>query len=267
MVAPSPRAAASRCPADRLRADGRRSGLRVRVGRPVRDLRRRRLLRRLLLASGRPAAELDGDALACRLMAHALLHRYSNLRWYLDRCRCRARRRWRTWRARGWGNDGALEASTLRHSGAERGASTSIRAGGPAHTDGRPASRSEGASRRAGPIWRGVGALSSHRSRRGLRARSFERARRSLALAPVLTGRRRDAERPRSPAADRLGVDRRYRRRARPVRELERIAASTSGAGGGPAHLRVSAASRCCHAGSALLAARGGGASRRTGLR
>ena len=43
------------------------------------------LLRRLLLASVRPAAELDGQDLACRLMAHALLHRYSNLRWYLER--------------------------------------------------------------------------------------------------------------------------------------------------------------------------------------
>lgn len=43
------------------------------------------LLRRLLLAYGRSAAELDGDALACRPMAHALLHRYGNLRWYLER--------------------------------------------------------------------------------------------------------------------------------------------------------------------------------------
>ena len=44
-----------------------------------------RLLRRLLLAYGRRAADLDGDALACRLMAHALLHRYSRLQWYLER--------------------------------------------------------------------------------------------------------------------------------------------------------------------------------------
>jgi hygromycin-B 7''-O-kinase len=43
-----------------------------------------RLMRRALLAYGRRADELD-DALACRLMAHALLHRYSNLRWYLER--------------------------------------------------------------------------------------------------------------------------------------------------------------------------------------
>lgn len=44
-----------------------------------------RLLRRLMLAYGRRAADLDDDALPCRLMAHALLHRYSNLRWYLER--------------------------------------------------------------------------------------------------------------------------------------------------------------------------------------
>ena len=43
-----------------------------------------RLMRRALLAYGRQADELD-DALACRFMAHALLHRYSNLRWYLER--------------------------------------------------------------------------------------------------------------------------------------------------------------------------------------
>lgn len=43
-----------------------------------------RVLRRALLAYGRRADELD-DALACRFMAHALLHRYSNLRWYLER--------------------------------------------------------------------------------------------------------------------------------------------------------------------------------------
>lgn len=43
------------------------------------------MLRRLHAAYGRPAADLDDDALACRLMAHALLHRYSNLRWYLER--------------------------------------------------------------------------------------------------------------------------------------------------------------------------------------
>lgn len=43
------------------------------------------LLRRLLLAYGRNAADLDGSALACRLMAHTLLHRYSNLGWYFER--------------------------------------------------------------------------------------------------------------------------------------------------------------------------------------
>lgn len=43
-----------------------------------------RLLRRALLAYGYAPAELDG-ALQCRLMAYALLHRYSNLRWYLER--------------------------------------------------------------------------------------------------------------------------------------------------------------------------------------
>jgi hygromycin-B 7''-O-kinase len=43
-----------------------------------------RLLRRALLAYGRRTDELD-DGLACRFMAHALLHRYSNLRWYLER--------------------------------------------------------------------------------------------------------------------------------------------------------------------------------------
>lgn len=43
-----------------------------------------RFLRRALLAYGRAPHELDG-ALQCRLMAHTLLHRYSNLRWYLER--------------------------------------------------------------------------------------------------------------------------------------------------------------------------------------
>lgn len=42
------------------------------------------LLRRLLLASGRPAAALD-TALPMRFMAQALLHRYSHLPWYLRR--------------------------------------------------------------------------------------------------------------------------------------------------------------------------------------
>jgi len=43
-----------------------------------------RLLRRSLLAYGMRADALDG-VLACRLMAHAILHRYSHLRWYLER--------------------------------------------------------------------------------------------------------------------------------------------------------------------------------------
>jgi hygromycin-B 7''-O-kinase len=44
----------------------------------------RQLLRRVLRAYGWPEAGLD-DALSCRLMAMALLHRYSHLRWYLER--------------------------------------------------------------------------------------------------------------------------------------------------------------------------------------
>jgi Phosphotransferase enzyme family. len=43
-----------------------------------------RFLRRALLAYGLPARRLDA-ALQCRLMAYAMLHRYSNLRWYLER--------------------------------------------------------------------------------------------------------------------------------------------------------------------------------------
>jgi hygromycin-B 7''-O-kinase len=43
-----------------------------------------RALRRILRAYGVADAELDA-ALSCRLMAQALLHRYSNLRWYLER--------------------------------------------------------------------------------------------------------------------------------------------------------------------------------------
>jgi hygromycin-B 7''-O-kinase len=43
-----------------------------------------RLLRRMLRASGRPAAALDAT-LPMRLMTHALLHRYSHLGWYLRR--------------------------------------------------------------------------------------------------------------------------------------------------------------------------------------
>jgi hygromycin-B 7''-O-kinase len=47
-----------------------------------------RLLRRILRAYGHADADAGGDggaALACRFMAHALLHRYSNLPWYLRR--------------------------------------------------------------------------------------------------------------------------------------------------------------------------------------
>jgi len=43
-----------------------------------------RFLGRTLLAYGYPAHALD-EALPQRLMAYALLHRYSNLRWYLER--------------------------------------------------------------------------------------------------------------------------------------------------------------------------------------
>lgn len=43
-----------------------------------------RALRRILLAYGFAPHQLDA-ALQCRFMAHALLHRYSNLRWYLER--------------------------------------------------------------------------------------------------------------------------------------------------------------------------------------
>jgi hygromycin-B 7''-O-kinase len=43
-----------------------------------------RALRRTLLAYGYAPHQLD-EALQCRFMAYALLHRYSNLRWYLER--------------------------------------------------------------------------------------------------------------------------------------------------------------------------------------
>ncbi len=43
-----------------------------------------RLLRRILLAYGFADSALN-DALSCRFMAHALLHRYSNLPWYMRR--------------------------------------------------------------------------------------------------------------------------------------------------------------------------------------
>lgn len=43
-----------------------------------------RFLRRTLRAYGYAEADID-PALACRFMAHALLHRYSNLPWYLQR--------------------------------------------------------------------------------------------------------------------------------------------------------------------------------------
>ncbi len=43
-----------------------------------------RFLRRTLLASGIPARALD-EAMQRRVMAYAILHRYSNLRWYLER--------------------------------------------------------------------------------------------------------------------------------------------------------------------------------------
>jgi hygromycin-B 7''-O-kinase len=43
-----------------------------------------RALRRVLRAYGYPPHALDAS-LQCRFMAYALLHRYSNLRWYLER--------------------------------------------------------------------------------------------------------------------------------------------------------------------------------------
>jgi hygromycin-B 7''-O-kinase len=43
-----------------------------------------RFLRRILLAYGYRPDQLDA-ALQCRLMAYAMLHRFSNLRWYLER--------------------------------------------------------------------------------------------------------------------------------------------------------------------------------------
>ena len=43
-----------------------------------------RFLRRALLAYGYAPHALD-EALSQRLMAYTLLHRYSNLRWYLER--------------------------------------------------------------------------------------------------------------------------------------------------------------------------------------
>lgn len=43
-----------------------------------------RALRRVLLAYGCALHALD-ESLQCRFMAYALLHRYSNLRWYLER--------------------------------------------------------------------------------------------------------------------------------------------------------------------------------------
>lgn len=43
-----------------------------------------RFLRRLLRAYGKADTELDAT-LQCRFMAHAILHRYSNLSWYLER--------------------------------------------------------------------------------------------------------------------------------------------------------------------------------------
>ena len=44
----------------------------------------RRVLRRVLEGYGYDSADLN-EALGRRLMAYKLLHRYSNLRWYLER--------------------------------------------------------------------------------------------------------------------------------------------------------------------------------------
>lgn len=46
-----------------------------------------RTLRRVLQACGLHPSQFD-TAMSCRLMAQALLHRYSNLRWYLERLPC-----------------------------------------------------------------------------------------------------------------------------------------------------------------------------------
>lgn len=60
------------------------------------------LLRRLLLAYGYAPAALDQD-LSRRLLAYALLHRYSNLRWYLERLPPPATPTLDSLAVRGWG--------------------------------------------------------------------------------------------------------------------------------------------------------------------
>jgi hygromycin-B 7''-O-kinase len=67
-----------------------------------------RFLRRALTAYGYAAHELD-EALQCRLMAHTLLHRYSNLRWYLERLPLPGATTLEALAAHWW----ALDASTL----------------------------------------------------------------------------------------------------------------------------------------------------------
>ena len=200
-----PRAAASRCRADRLR------------GRPWSAIRTTefasvglfvtcgdgRLLRRLLLAGGRPAAELDGDDLACRLMAHALLHRYSSLRWYLGACRCRARRRWRDLARAWWGTPARWESV---HGLRRRADVDEHAAGGPFA----PQSGRNGTSRRqrhsAWRHWRVT------RIARGAVSSASPRA--AFQLAPHLTpmtDRRGDAERPRGSSSNASASARRYR--------------------------------------------------------
>ena len=60
-----------------------------------------RFLRRVLLAYGYRPDELDA-ALQCRLMAHAMLHRYSNLNWYLERLPADGATRFEELAARWW---------------------------------------------------------------------------------------------------------------------------------------------------------------------
>jgi hygromycin-B 7''-O-kinase len=53
-------------------------------------------LRRLFLTYGYDSHQLD-DALPRRLLAYALLHRYSDLPWYLEQLPRRRRPLWRPW--------------------------------------------------------------------------------------------------------------------------------------------------------------------------
>lgn len=65
-----------------------------------------RFLRRALLAYGYPPHALDA-ALQCRFMAYAILHRYSKLRWYLDRLPAPHAKTFEQLAARWWSFDDA----------------------------------------------------------------------------------------------------------------------------------------------------------------